>query len=125
MAKVKTAFFCKNCGHQESKWVGRCSSCGEWNTFTEEIISKGDAKSTFNYGDDKRQKKPKKLSEVSTSETPRQNISNAELKRVLGGGIVPGSAVLVGGEPGIGKSTLMLQVALEETQLKTLYILVF
>lgn len=122
MAKVKTAFFCKNCGHQESKWVGRCSSCGEWNTFTEEIISKGDSKSTFNYGDDKRQKKPKKLSEVSTSETPRQNISNAELKRVLGGGIVPGSAVLVGGEPGIGKSTLMLQVALEETQLKTLYI---
>lgn len=122
MAKVKTAFFCKNCGHQESKWVGRCSSCGEWNTFTEEIISKGDSKSTFNFSDDKRQKKPKKLSEVSTSETPRQNISNAELKRVLGGGIVPGSAVLVGGEPGIGKSTLMLQVALEETQLKTLYI---
>lgn len=122
MAKIKKAFFCKNCGYESPKWAGKCSSCGEWNTFTEEVVSRGTEK--INYADptSKASKTPKNLSQVEVGGELRIKIKNQELTRVLGGGIVPGSAVLIGGEPGIGKSTLMLQVALEEPNLKTLYV---
>jgi len=122
MAKIKKAFFCKNCGYESPKWAGKCSSCGEWNTFTEEVISKGYDKINYANPDSKTAKTPKTLSQVEVGGEVRIKIKNQELTRVLGGGIVPGSAVLIGGEPGIGKSTLMLQVALEETHLKTLYV---
>lgn len=122
MAKIKKAFFCKNCGYESAKWAGKCSSCGEWNTFTEEIISKGSEKINYANPTSKSVKTPKPLSEVELSAEQRINLKNKELARVLGGGMVPGAAVLIGGEPGIGKSTLMLQVALEEKLLKTLYV---
>lgn len=125
MSKTKTAFFCSNCGHESPKWVGKCPQCGEWNTYVEEIIEKGDVKeknewaqySGLNGG-----MKTVALSEVNAVDQPRLITKDAELNRVLGGGIVPGSIVLVAGEPGIGKSTLFLQAALRLTQLITLYV---
>lgn len=118
--KIKTAFFCKNCGAQSAKWVGKCQSCGEWNTYVEEVIDKGDSQ-PFSSG--KKQKKSAvKLEEVAEGQEPRYRLQNIELNRVLGGGVVPGSVVLIGGEPGIGKSTLMLQVALQHPQYRTLYV---
>lgn len=122
MAKIKKAFFCKNCGYESPKWAGKCSSCGEWNTFTEEVVSRGNEKVNYANPSSKTAKTPKNLSQVEVGGEIRIKIKNQELTRVLGGGIVPGSAVLIGGEPGIGKSTLMLQVALEEPNLKTLYV---
>jgi DNA repair protein RadA/Sms len=120
MAKVKTSFFCQNCGAQSSKWMGRCSSCGEWNTFVEEVIQKetnnGSRLPAFG------SRKPVKVTDVAYDSEQRINTHNLELNRVLGGGLVPGSVVLIGGEPGIGKSTLMLQVALNCLNHKILYI---
>ena len=120
MAKAKTVYVCQNCGTQSPKWVGRCSNCGEWNTFTEEIITK-EPKGRMT-GSSPLNNKPQKLAEVDPGQIRRIDTHNAELNRVLGGGLVPGSMVLVGGEPGIGKSTLILQVALDMITRTILYV---
>ncbi len=122
--KVKTTFFCQNCGAQASKWVGQCSSCGEWNTYVEEVIRKESTKNTqWATKEEKReQRRPRLLGDISLSSDERLNTCNNELNRVLGGGLVVGSVILVGGEPGIGKSTLMLQVALKFHGKKVLYV---
>ena len=125
MAKTKTTFFCQNCGAQSPKWIGKCPACGEWNTYVEEVIQKEEAgKGNWKAvgARDKRAAIPKRLSEINFEEMPRTVTHDAELDRVLGGGIVPGSLVLIGGEPGIGKSTLMLQIALSLPGLKVLYV---
>jgi DNA repair protein RadA/Sms len=125
MSKVKTAFFCQNCGYESVKWVGQCPSCGQWNTFVEELIQKETVKNNNGwkeYNDDKRTTKTISLNEVKSSEEKRMVTSDAELNRVLGGGIVPGSIVLVAGEPGIGKSTLFLQNGLWLKDAVVLYI---
>lgn len=122
MAKVKKTFFCQNCGAEHAKWQGQCNSCKEWNTIAEEIIEKQEKvawqtkKSPTN-----RRNKPIRISEISASEQTRFDTHNNELNRVLGGGLVPGSLTLLGGEPGIGKSTLMLQIALQ-LPYKVLYV---
>jgi DNA repair protein RadA/Sms len=124
MAKVKTTFFCQNCGAQSAKWIGKCPSCGEWNTYVEEIIEKpgkGTASRSGSRGG-AAGARPRLISEIRNREEERFASGNQELDRVLGGGIVPGALVLVGGEPGIGKSTLMLQVALNIKNQKVLYI---
>ncbi len=121
MAKAKTTFFCRNCGYQSSKWLGRCPSCGEWNTFVEEIVSKPtDKHSGFNRGEHK--SKPALIHEISAEKEERINTKSVELNRVLGGGLVPGSILLIGGEPGIGKSTLLLQMALSMKGYRILYV---
>jgi len=125
MAKIKTSFFCQNCGAQSPKWTGKCPSCGEWNTFVEEVIHKEEAgPGTWKTGksNDKRASKPQKLQEINFEEHPRIVTDDPELDRVLGGGIVPGSLVLIGGEPGIGKSTLLLQIALMLQRQTVLYV---
>jgi DNA repair protein RadA/Sms len=122
MAKKKTAFFCQNCGTQSAKWVGKCPSCGEWNSFVEEVISTGKDESWKDAGIGPQQNQPKLISRIESNEEVRIKTGDSELDRVLGGGIVNGSMVLIGGEPGIGKSTLMLQVALQLNDLKTLYV---
>jgi len=121
MAKTKTAFFCKNCGNQSATWLGKCPVCHEWNTYVEEVIvTKEDRKKSYQNKDNK--PVPKPVHDVSTEEEERISTLNGELDRVLGGGLVPGSIVLIGGEPGIGKSTLLLQVALHMKQMKILYV---
>ncbi|MDX5479273.1 MAG: DNA repair protein RadA [Cyclobacteriaceae bacterium] len=125
MAKTKTSFFCQNCGSQSPKWLGKCPSCGEWNTYMEEVIHKeetGRGSWKQGLGGEKRTASPKKLQEIDFEQQPRTITRDMELDRVLGGGIVPGSLVLIGGEPGIGKSTLMLQIALTLSKLKVLYV---
>jgi DNA repair protein RadA/Sms len=124
MSKIKTAFFCNNCGYESAKWIGKCPACNEWNTFTEEILDKGN-KNAENWKDNSGEKRIHKsisLQEVVTSQDKRILTSDSELNRVLGGGIVPGSIVLVAGEPGIGKSTLFLQNGLQLKDLRVLYI---
>jgi DNA repair protein RadA/Sms len=123
MAKVKTTFFCQNCGAQFAKWQGQCTSCKSWNTITEELVQKPTTKDwkTGTQNTPNRVSKPLKISEIDTAKTVRLDTTDGELNRVLGGGIVPGSLTLLGGEPGIGKSTLMLQVALK-LPYKTLYV---
>jgi len=122
MAKTKSSFFCQNCGHESTKWLGKCPSCNQWNTFVEEVTQ------TENKNDWKTEttrskiNKPKNLSEVQSGNEWRLVSPNQELNRVLGGGIVPGSLILIGGEPGIGKSTLMLQLGLQVQQVKILYV---
>ncbi len=124
MSKIKKAFFCSNCGYESAKWIGKCPACSEWNTFVEEIIDKGSEKEdNWNgYHSEKRVAKTIALNEVITQEEKRIDSNDAELNRVLGGGIVQGSIVLVAGEPGIGKSTLFLQIGLMMQQLSVLYI---
>jgi len=123
MAKIKTAFFCQNCGYESAKWSGKCPSCDQWNTFVEEKIQKDIPLRQQEWkSDHARVHKIVNLAEVTSTEEERWLTPDAELNRVLGGGIVPGSLVLVGGEPGIGKSTLFLQNALQLKHLKTLYI---
>src|SRR5690349_15444208 len=100
MAKTKSTYFCQNCGVQSPKWVGKCPSCGEWNTYVEELIQK-EEKGNWNSTSKQIASKPKSLGEISYSEEHRIVTSDGELNRVLGGGIVPGSIVLIGGEPGI------------------------
>ncbi|UAB85509.1 DNA repair protein RadA [Zunongwangia sp. SCSIO 43204] len=114
MAKVKTAYYCQNCGAQYSKWQGRCNSCGDWNTIVEEIVEKPDKKAWKSSAktEAKRVAKPLRLNEIETAPQYRWKTGNNELDRVLGGGLVPGSLTLLGGEPGIGKSTLLLQISL-------------
>jgi DNA repair protein RadA/Sms len=111
MPKTKTLFFCQNCGTQHLKWQGQCSSCREWNTLVEEIVQKPKEKTGY-VNKDKRCPKPLRISEIDYSEERRLATADGEFNRVLGGGIVPGSMVLLGGEPGIGKSTLLLQISL-------------
>jgi len=121
MAKVKSAYFCQSCGTQSPKWVGRCPGCGEWNTYVEEIIEK-EEKASWKSSSTKVAQKPRHLGEIHYNQEQRLITPDAELNRVLGGGIVPGSIVLIGGEPVIGKSTLMLQVALKLSAIKVLYV---
>jgi len=122
-AKAKTLFICKNCGAESPKWIGKCFSCGEWNTFQEEIKFTGkENKRSSSILSTKAPSKPKLLSEIEADNIKRIDTKSIEFNRVLGGGIVPGSVVLIGGEPGIGKSTLMLQFALRVSNIKTLYI---
>jgi DNA repair protein RadA/Sms len=122
MAKVKTSFFCQNCGAQYAKWQGQCTSCKQWNTIAEEIIQKAE-KAAWIPSQNKPvvAAKPQLISAIKPSEESRLNTKNNELNRVLGGGLVPGSLTLLGGEPGIGKSTLMLQIGLQ-LPYKTLYV---
>ena len=120
MAKIKTVYTCRNCGSQSPKWVGRCTNCGEWNTYEEEVLVKETKSPLPSRSASGAQ--PQKLSEVGNGQIERIDTRNNELNRVLGGGLVPGSLVLVGGEPGIGKSTLVLQVALDLTDRKILYV---
>lgn len=122
MAKVKTAFFCQDCGAQSAKWIGKCPSCGQWNTYVEEVVQKATTAATSSRRTGVASAKPRLISEIEHKEEDRFSSGNNELDRVLGGGIVPGALVLVGGEPGIGKSTLMLQVALNMGNVKVLYI---
>jgi len=115
MSKTKTSFFCQNCGSQSAKWIGKCPACGEWNTYVEEVIQKeesGKGNWKTPASGMKKANTPRKIQEVNYEEQARWITRDGELDRVLGGGIVPGSLVLIGGEPGIGKSTLMLQIAL-------------
>ncbi len=125
MSKTRSAFFCQNCGHESTKWVGKCPGCNEWNTFVEEVMAKGNEKAER---DDWRDfggmagLKTIAINEVSSAEEKRIVTTDTELNRVLGGGIVAGSIVLVAGEPGIGKSTLFLQTGLQLSGIRTLYI---
>ena len=125
MAKTKTAYFCQSCGHNSPKWLGKCPSCNEWNTFVEEILVKDDKQQKGDWRVSTSQtiaKRPLALQEIKFEEQPRITTKDKELNRVLGGGIVRGSLVLIGGEPGIGKSTLMLQIALSLSNLRVLYV---
>ena len=127
--KEKTVWFCTNCGNEYSKWMGRCPACGEWNTMTEQRIGPstgsgtgrrtGAGKGSSVPGESR---KPRKLTEIDSSSEARLSLNNEEVDRILGGGIVEGSLVLIGGEPGIGKSTLSLQIPLGCPALKTLYV---
>ena len=125
MAKTKTTFFCQNCGAQHGQWQGQCHSCKQWNTIAEEVVQKGDTKDWQTDNPEgpsvSRSAKPLRLDEITTATEKRLDTGNLELNRVLGGGLVPGSLTLLGGEPGIGKSTLMLQVSLQ-LPFKTLYV---
>jgi len=123
VAKLKKAYFCQNCGAQASKWIGKCTSCNEWNTYVEEIIQKESSSPSSPSGSSfKRQAKAVAVQDVVTTNDARYRTPDNELNRVLGGGLVPGSLQLFGGEPGIGKSTLLLQMALKWPGIKVLYI---
>lgn len=122
MTKVKTSFFCQNCGTSYVKWQGQCNACKEWNTLIEEVIQKEDKKSwEVGSSSTKKANKPLKVQEIDSEKEIRFSTKNQELDRVLGGGLVAGSVTLLGGEPGIGKSTLLLQIALQ-LPFKTLYV---
>lgn len=121
MAKIKTAYFCQNCGAQYPKWVGQCASCKEWNTLVEELLEKPSKADWKSEAAPQRASRPLRVSEISPDQQHRIPSGDPEFDRVLGGGIVPGSLILIGGEPGIGKSTLLLQIALN-LPLKTLYV---
>ena len=125
MSKIKTAFFCSNCGYESAKWTGKCPSCNEWNTFIEEVITKDNKLEEADwkkFSPDKKEGRTISLHEVISAEEKRIVTADPELNRVLGGGIVAGSIVLVAGEPGIGKSTLFLQNGLRLPGVRTLYI---
>lgn len=122
MAKTKSVYFCSNCGADSPKWLGKCPVCGEWNTFVEEIVAKQPASKGGYLPKSSVPLKPLLLDEIQTTEEPRIDLHDEELNRVLGGGLVQGSLVLLGGEPGIGKSTLVLQTVLGLTQRKVLYV---
>lgn len=120
--KTKTVFFCRNCGNESPKWVGKCPSCGEWNTYAEETLVTGKAGKPSVSKSWEHKSIPLSIKDIVSEKEARINMQNGELNRVLGGGLVPGSLVLIGGEPGIGKSTLMLQVALALQGMKVLYV---
>lgn len=121
MAKGKKAYFCRNCGYEAPKWIGRCPSCGEWNTFAEEIIAKSST-ATAVAAARLPQSRPQTIAQIEDQVHKRIDLGNSEVNRVLGGGLVRGSLILLGGEPGIGKSTLSLQLALAPHGLKVLYV---
>lgn len=124
MAKTKTTYFCKNCGMESAKWIGRCPGCGEWNTMTEEPVVSKSKSPMFNTSDMQRNRQTQaiKIGEIKAEDLPRIKLPSNELNRVLGGGLVPGSIILIGGEPGIGKSTLVLQNVLRIRSRKVLYV---
>jgi DNA repair protein RadA/Sms len=119
MSKQKSAFFCQECGYEAPKWLGKCPSCSSWNTFVEEIVASG--KQSISFSADTRNAKPTLINEIENLVENRMQLVDVELNRVLGGGLVKGALVLIGGEPGIGKSTLMLQMAIQEP-LNILYV---
>ena len=121
MAKAKTMYFCRNCGHASGKWIGKCPTCGEWNSFDEEVVNKTDPAKT-GFVPDKSKSKPVRVHQIINQSEDRIDTQSTEFNRVLGGGLVPGSIVLIGGEPGIGKSTLLLQMALNLKGKKVLYL---
>jgi len=118
MAKTKTVYVCQQCGATASKWMGKCSSCGNWNTFVEETISKDPVNKKYTVSTEK----PVLIDQIEYNTEKRLNTKNNELDKVLGGGFVEGSILLIGGEPGIGKSTLSLQTALSLNEKKVLYV---
>lgn len=130
MAKDKIAYVCSNCGQESSKWIGKCPSCGQWNTFKEIRVAPesvgqkaaANVVATLRGGRREGKARPMALHEISANDEPRIDMHDAELNRVLGGGLVPGSIVLLGGEPGIGKSTLTLQTVLRMTDRRVLYV---
>ncbi len=119
MAKTKTSFFCQSCGAQSPKWLGKCTACNEWNTIVEEVVNRDSNTSKIRI---KPNAQPKSISDIEIEERRRFPLIDDELNRVLGGGIVPGSLILFGGEPGIGKSTLLLQMALQQLNFTVLYV---
>lgn len=124
MAKTKTVFYCQECGYESAKWLGKCPACGAWNTFAEEVLSK-EAEPKNEWRQESSRQRPNKarvLHEVESTGDVRWDAGDQELNRVLGGGVVPGSLILIGGEPGIGKSTLMLQAGLKLKSRKVLYV---
>ena len=121
MSKVKTSFFCQSCGSQHTQWQGQCNSCKQWNTLTEEVVNKPDKKNWSRNNKVITISKPQKINQIEISSESRIKTSDAELNRVLGGGIIPGALMLLGGEPGIGKSTLLLQIAMT-MNFKVLYV---
>lgn len=122
MAKEKTVYVCTNCGQDSPKWVGKCPSCGAWNTYVEEVVRKEPAGRRTLPGLEPTKNKPLTLNEITGGDEPRIDLLDEELNRVLGGGLVPGSLVLLGGEPGIGKSTLVMQTVLRLTHRRVLYV---
>lgn len=126
MAKIKSSFFCQNCGAQASKWIGKCASCGEWNTYVEELLEPAStARKSWESAEGSKNRKaavPQLISEISMVSETRFELPDKELNRVMGGGLVNGSVTLLGGEPGIGKSTLLLQLAIRLSNIKTLYV---
>ena len=122
MAKEKTVYVCSNCGQDSPKWVGKCPSCGEWNTYVEEIVRKEPTNRRPVSGIETQKPKPLALSDIEADDEPRINMHDDELNRVLGGGLIQGSLVLIGGEPGIGKSTLVMQTVLHMPEKKILYV---
>lgn len=124
MAKIKSAFFCQSCGYETPKWLGKCPSCNQWNSFVEEVIQKPSnaVPEWKGPGATSKVAKPAPIHEITYKEESRMASPDSEFNRVLGGGIVPGSLVLIGGEPGIGKSTLMLQLAMNLKDKKILYV---
>ena len=123
MAEAKKAYVCRECGYDAPKWLGKCPSCGAWNTFDELVVAKkGSSVAAAVTSSAVPKAKPQKVQDIKTGETKRIDVGQSEVNRVLGGGLVPGSIILVGGEPGIGKSTLALQLALADNGLRTLYV---
>lgn len=120
MAKVKKAYFCKECGNESPKWFGQCPACGAWGTCSEEVISRAGSDGSSHRGESA--SRPRRVADIEEADYGRITLSSTEVNRVLGGGLVKGSLVLLGGEPGIGKSTLSLQIALATTGIKTLYV---
>ena len=123
MADAKKAYVCRECGYDAPKWLGKCPSCGAWNTFDELVVAKkGSSVAAAVASSAVPKAKPQRVQDIKTGETKRMDVGQSEVNRVLGGGLVPGSVILVGGEPGIGKSTLALQLALADNGLRTLYV---
>ena len=120
--KTKTVWFCTSCGNESSKWMGRCPACGEWNTMVEETVATGKKTGVQSVAVPGASHKPMPLAGIDSTNESRISLNNAEVDRILGGGLVEGSLVLIGGEPGIGKSTLSLQIPLNCPSLKTLYV---
>ncbi len=121
MAKLKRAYFCSSCGYETPKWLGKCPACGEWNTITEHVVAK-ESSSASSRLSSVPHVEPRKVQDIEEHTTVRVDVGIKEVNRVLGGGMVPGSLILLGGEPGIGKSTLSLQLALTDNGLRTLYV---
>jgi DNA repair protein RadA/Sms len=128
MAKDKTAYVCTECGYDSAKWIGKCPACGQWNTIKEITIKKEPSSISYSAGGafqkstGRKTTRPTRIGEIQSEQEPRIDMNDAELNRVLGGGMVPGSLVLLGGEPGIGKSTLLLQTVLRMPGKRILYV---
>lgn len=122
MSKTKSIFYCQNCGNSSPKWVGKCTSCEQWNTFQEEVVVKSAPTGKITGAFRKEARKPIGIEDITSETVTRIVCGDSEFNRILGGGIVPGSLILFGGEPGIGKSTLMLQIALKSKGLKVIYV---